>query len=54
MSKRGLAAAAAHAETVAFAAIRQSEGKPAGTLRAAMAEETDKLVAYTRQRANGG
>lgn len=53
MSERGLAVAAEHAEIVAFGAIRHAEGKPPGTLRAATPEETDKLVAYTQQRANG-
>jgi probable F420-dependent oxidoreductase len=53
MSKRGLAVAAAYADIIAFAAIRQAEGKPAGTLRAATADETDELVAYARRQANG-
>ena len=53
MSKRGLAVAAAHADIVAFAGIRQAEGKPPGTLRAAAAEETDELVAYARGCAAG-
>lgn len=48
MSKRGLAVAAANADTIAFGAIRHAEGKPPGTLRAATAEETDELVAYAR------
>lgn len=53
MSRRGLAVAAAHADTIAFGAIRHAEGKPPGTLRAATAAETDELVAYARGEANG-
>lgn len=51
MSHAGLAVAAAHADIVAYAAIRQMEGKPPGFLRAATAEETDELVALVLQRA---
>lgn len=54
MSRRGLAVAAARADIIAFGAIRQAEGKPPGVLRAATAEETDELVAYTRQQAGEG
>lgn len=53
MSRAGLAVAAEHAEIVGFAGVRQAEGKPAGTLRAATAEETDELVEWVRQRASG-
>jgi probable F420-dependent oxidoreductase len=53
MSRRGLAVAAAAADTIAFGAIRHAEGKPPGTLRAATVEETDELVAYAREQANG-
>lgn len=51
MSRAGLTVAAAHADIVAYAAIRQMKGKPPGFLRAATAEETDELVAHVRQRA---
>jgi probable F420-dependent oxidoreductase len=53
MSMRGLTIAAEHADIVAFAAIRQAEGKPPGVLRSATAQETDELVAHARQCANG-
>lgn len=53
MSRAGLAVAADHADVVGYAAVRHAEGKPPGVLRAATAEETDELVAFVRQRANG-
>ena len=53
MSRRGLGVAAAHADTIAFGAIRHDEGKPPGTLRAATVDETDELVAFARRQANG-
>jgi alkanesulfonate monooxygenase SsuD/methylene tetrahydromethanopterin reductase-like flavin-dependent oxidoreductase (luciferase family) len=53
MSRGGLAVAAKHADIVGFAGIRHAEGKPAGTLRAVTAEETDELVEHLRQRSGG-
>jgi probable F420-dependent oxidoreductase len=53
MSRDGLAVAVELADIVAFSALRHSAGEPAGTLRAATAEETDELVAFTREYANG-
>jgi probable F420-dependent oxidoreductase len=53
MSRGGLAVAAEHADIVGFSGLRHASGHPPGTLRAVTAEETDALVALTREQANG-
>ncbi len=53
MSRQGLAVAVEHADIVAYSALRHARGHDPGTLKAASAEETDELVAFARQRANG-
>ena len=53
MSREGLAVAVDHADIIGYSALRHTQGKPPGTLRAATAEETDELVTFVRDRANG-